>query len=53
MEFNNKNSHWIDAYTKQYEKSFKKIDLLDRKSEYWRFESPTTWHDKYLSLIHI
>ncbi|MFL2801769.1 MAG: SufB/SufD family protein [Paracoccaceae bacterium] len=40
------NSHWIDAHTKQYEKSFKKIDMLDRKSEYWRFASPLIWHDK-------
>ena len=49
MEFNNRNSHWIDAHTKQYEKSFKKIDLFDRKSEYWRFAPPSIWHDKYFN----
>ena len=49
MEFNNSNSHWIDAHIKQYEKSFKKIDLHDRKSEYWRFATPSIWHDKYFN----
>ncbi|MFL2812773.1 MAG: SufB/SufD family protein [Paracoccaceae bacterium] len=49
MGFDNKNSYWIDAFIKQYEESFKKIDLLDRKSEYWRFASPSIWYDNYIS----
>ena len=27
MGFDNNKSHWIDTFLKQYEKSFKKIDL--------------------------
>ena len=49
MEFDNKNSYWIDNFIKQYEKSFKKIDLLDRKSEYWKFALPSIWYDNYIS----
>ena len=46
MVFENKNSHWIDAYTSKFEESFKSINLLDKKKEYWRFASPSIWHDK-------
>ena len=46
MVFENKNSHWIDAYTRKFEESFKSINLLDNKKEYWRFASPLIWHDK-------
>ena len=46
MVFENKNSHWIDAYTRKFEESFKSINLLDKKKEYWRFASPLIWHDK-------
>ena len=46
MVFENKNSHWIDAYTRKFEESFKSINLLDKKKEYWRFASPSIWHDK-------
>ena len=46
MVFENKNSHWIDAYTRKFEESFKNINLLDKKKEYWRFASPLIWHDK-------
>ena len=46
MVFENKNSHWIDAYTRKFEESFKNINLLDKKKEYWRFASPSIWHDK-------
>ncbi len=46
MVFENKNSHWIDAYTRKFEDSFKSINLLDKKKEYWRFASPLIWHDK-------
>ena len=49
MAFDNKNSYWIDNFIKQYEKSFKKIDLLDRKSEYWKFALPSIWYDNYIS----
>ena len=49
MGFDNKNSYWIDTFIKQYEQSFKKIDLLDRKSEYWRFASPSIWYDNYIN----
>ena len=31
MVFENKNSHWIDAYTRKFEESFKSINLLDKK----------------------
>ena len=31
MVFENKNSHWIDAYTRKFEESFKNINLLDKK----------------------
>ena len=47
MGFDNKNSYWIDSFIKKYEESFKKVDLLDRKSEYWRFASPSIWYDNY------
>ena len=47
MGFDNKNSYWIDTFIKKYEESFKKVDLLDRKSEYWRFASPSIWYDNY------
>ena len=47
MGFDNKNSYWIDKFIKKYEESFKKVDLLDRKSEYWRFASPSIWYDSY------
>ena len=46
MVFENKNSHWIDAYTRKFEEAFKSINLLDKKKEYWRFASPSIWHDK-------
>ena len=46
MVFENKNSHWIDAYTRKFEESFKSINLLDKKKEYWRFASPSIWYDK-------
>ena len=46
MVFENKNSHWIDTYTRKFEESFKSINLLDKKKEYWRFASPLIWHDK-------
>ena len=46
MVFENKNSHWIDAYTHKFAKSFKDINLLDKKKEYWRFASPSIWHEK-------
>jgi hypothetical protein len=46
MVFENKNSHWINAHTRKFEESFKNIDLLDKKKEYWRFASPLIWHDK-------
>ncbi len=46
MVFENKNSHWIDAYIRRFEESFKSINLLDKKKEYWRFASPSIWHDK-------
>ena len=46
MVFENKNSHWIDAYTRKFEEAFKSINLLDKKKEYWRFASPLIWHDK-------
>ena len=46
MVFENKNSHWIDAYTRKFEESFKSINLLDKKKEYWRFASPSIWLDK-------
>ena len=46
MVFENKNSHWIDAYTHKFEESFKDINLLDKKKEYWRFASPSIWYDK-------
>ena len=49
MGFDNKNCYWIDTFIKQYEQSFKKIDLLDRKSEYWRFASPSIWYDNYIN----
>ena len=29
MVFENKNSHWIDAYTSKFEESFKNINLLE------------------------
>ena len=45
MGFDNKNSYWIDTFIKKYEESFKKVDLLDRKSEYWRFAPPSIWYD--------
>ena len=48
MGFDNKNSYWIDKFIKKYEESFKKVDLLDRKSEYWRFASPSIWYDNYI-----
>ena len=47
MGFDNKNSYWIDTFIKKYEESFKKVDLRDRKSEYWRFASPSIWYDNY------
>ena len=47
MGFDNKNSYWIDPFIKKYEDSFKKVDLLDRKSEYWRFAPPSIWYDIY------
>ena len=47
MGFDNKKSYWIDTFIKQYEESFKKVNLLDRKSEYWRFASPSIWYDNY------
>ena len=47
MGFENNNNYWIDTFIKQYEESFKKINLLDRKSEYWRFAPPSIWYDKY------
>ena len=49
MGFDNKNSYWIDTFIKKYEESFKKVDLLDRKSEYWRFASPSIWYDHYIN----
>ena len=49
MGFDNKNSYWIDTFIKKYEESFKKVDLLDRKSEYWRFASPSIWYDNYIN----
>ena len=49
MGFDNKNSLWIDKFIKQYEGSFKKIDLTDRKNEYWRFASPLIWSDNYIN----
>ena len=49
MGFDNKNSYWIDTFLKKYEDSFKKVDLLDRKSEYWRFASPSIWHENYIN----
>ena len=49
MGFDNKNSYWIDSFIKKYEESFKKVDLLDRKSEYWRFASPSIWYDDYIN----
>ncbi len=49
MGFENKNNYWIDTFIKQYEKSFREIDLLDRKSEYWRFASPSIWYDHYIN----
>ena len=49
MGFDNKNSYWIDTFIKKYEDSFKKVDLLDRKSEYWRFASPSIWHENYIN----
>ena len=42
MVIENKNSHWIDAYTHKFAKSFKDINLLDKKKEYWRFSYPLT-----------
>ncbi len=47
MGFDNNKSHWIDTFLKQYENSFKKIDLPNRKSEYWRFASPLIWYENY------
>ncbi len=47
MGFENNNNYWIDTFIKKYEESFKKINLLDRKSEYWRFAPPSIWYDKY------
>ena len=48
MTFNNnvdnKNNLWHDNYKRKYEKSFDKIDLLNKKSEYWKFALPTIWH---------
>ena len=49
MGFDNKNSYWIDSFIKKYEESFKKVDLLNRKSEYWRFASPSIWYDNYIN----
>ncbi len=46
MVFENKNSHWIDAFTRKSQESFNNINLLDKKKEYWRFASPSIWHDK-------
>ena len=37
MVFENKNSHWIDAYTSKFEESFKNINLLDKKKEYGHY----------------
>ena len=49
MGFDNKNSLWIDKFINHYEESFKKIDLTDRKNEYWRFASPSIWNDNYVN----
>ena len=49
MSFDNKNSYWIDSFIKKYEESFKRVDLRDRKSEYWRFASPSIWYDNYIN----
>ena len=49
MGFDNKNSLWIDKFINHYEESFKKIDLTDRKNEYWRFASPSIWNDNYIN----
>ena len=52
MGFDNKNSYWIDTFIRKYEESFKNVDLLDRKSEYWRFASPSIWYDHYINKLH-
>ena len=49
MGFDNNKSHWIDTFLKEYEKSFKKIGLFNRKSEYWRFASPLIWYENYVN----
>ena len=43
----NKNYHWLDSYKEGFKKSFEKINLHTKKSEYWRFASPSIWYDDF------